>query len=156
MLEDVRWSGDRNDKAATIRRMIPLLPEAERAKVEARFAVFMKTPLAPQMLAALPAPAADAAPDWGLVYHQVQSLRRANREDEASKLLLTVPTDPTLIVSPDDWWTERRQNAYAAMKAGKHTIAYDIVKSSIGLTGNAVKDQSFFAGTAPVQRPENR
>jgi soluble lytic murein transglycosylase len=159
LLEDVRWAGDRNDKAAAIRRMIPLLPETERPKIEARFAVFMKAALAPQMLAALTipaaAPAADGTPataaatevtDWGLVYHKVQSLRRANREDEASKLLLTVPTDPALIVSPDDWWTERRQNAYAAMKAGKQRVAYDIVKSSFGLSGNALKDQSFFAG----------
>jgi soluble lytic murein transglycosylase len=160
LLEDVRWAGDRNDKAAAIRRMIPLLPETERPKIEARFAVFMKAALAPQLLAALTIPASSpaaadgtaatvAAPeatDWGLVYHKVQSLRRANREDEASKLLLTVPTDPALIVSPDDWWTERRQNAYAAMKAGKQRVAYDIVKSSVGLSGNALKDQSFFAG----------
>jgi soluble lytic murein transglycosylase len=60
--------------------------------------------------------------------------------------LLTVPTDPALIVSPDDWWTERRQNAYAAMKAGKQQLAYDIVKSSVGLSATALKDQSFFAG----------
>jgi soluble lytic murein transglycosylase len=155
LLEDVRWSGDRNDKAAAIRRMIPLLPESERAKTEARFAVFMKAALAPQMLSALsitPSAAEAASPvppeatDWGLVYHKVQSLRRANRADEATALLLTVPTDPALIVSPDDWWTERRQNAYAAMKVGKHRVAYDIVKSSVGLSGNAIKDQSFFAG----------
>jgi soluble lytic murein transglycosylase len=148
LMEDVRWSGDRNDKAAAIRRMIPLLPETERAKAEARFAVFMKAALAPQMLAALDAApaAADAPPDWGLVYHKVQALRRANREDEASKLLLTVPTDPALLVSPDDWWTERRQNAYQAMKAGKARIAYDIVKSSAGLGPTALKDQAFFAG----------
>jgi soluble lytic murein transglycosylase len=166
LLEDVRWVGDRNDKAAAIRRMIPLLPETERSKIEARFAVFMKAALAPQMLAALgtsaaagPRPAAGVSvdgavtpfvppetTDWGLVYHQVQSLRRSNREDEASKLLLSVPTDPALIVSPDDWWTERRQNAYAAMKAGKQRVAYDIVKSSVGLSGNALKDQSFYAG----------
>jgi soluble lytic murein transglycosylase len=159
LLEDVRWIGDRNDKAATIRRMIPLLPETERPKIEARFAVFMKAALAPQMMAALTVPSvtpavdgaappvvAAEASDWGLVYHQVQSLRRANREDEASKLLLTVPTDPALIVSPDDWWTERRQNAYAALKAGKQRVAYDIVKSSVGLSGNALKEQSFYAG----------
>ncbi len=158
LLEDVRWIGDRNDKAAAIRRMIPLQPEVERPKIEARFAVFMKAALAPQMMAALTAPATPAAAegaapapapeatDWGFVYHQVQSLRRAKREDEASKLLLTVPTDPALIVSPDDWWTERRQNAYAAMKAGKQRVAYDIVKSSVGLSGNALKEQSFYAG----------
>jgi soluble lytic murein transglycosylase len=160
LLEDVRWAGERNDKAAAIRRMIPLLPETERAKIEARFAVFMKAALAPQMMAALTvapplAPVANGAPtpvppaevtDWGLVYHRVQSLRRSNRAEEATALLLTVPTDPALIVSPDDWWTERRQNAYAAMKAGRHRTAYDIVKSGVGLSGNALKEQSFYAG----------
>ena len=160
LLDDVRWAGERADKAATIRRMIAMQPDAERAKADARFAVFMKMPLTPQLVAALatqttaaagPIGAATstvpaAATDWGLVYHQVQSMRRANRADEAAQLLLTVPTDPALIVSPDDWWTERRQNAYAAMKTGKQQVAYEIVKSSVGLSGNALKDQAFFAG----------
>jgi soluble lytic murein transglycosylase len=147
LMEDVRWSGDRADKAATIRRMIPMLAESERAKAEARFAVFMKATLAPQMLAALATePGADQVTDWGLVYHKVQALRRANREEDASKLLLTVPTDPALIVSPDSWWTERRQNAYQAMKAGKQKIAYDLVRASDGLSPTALKDQTVFAG----------
>jgi soluble lytic murein transglycosylase len=144
LMEEVRWTGERNDRAAIVRRLIPKLSEPERAKAEARLAVFLRVPSAAQMMAALPA---QTAVDWGLVYHQIQTLRRANRHEEAWQMLRTVPTsDGNAIVSPDEWWTERRANAYEALKAGKPRVAYELVKEAGLLSINPAKEQANFAG----------
>ena len=90
----------------------------------------MKVPLARQMIEALPAAAVGQPPDWGLVYHRVQVLRRSDRDEEAWTLLASVPNDASAIATPDDWWVERRANAYQALKAGKPRIAYDLVKDA--------------------------
>ncbi len=146
LLDDIRWEGERNAKAAIIRRLIPKLSAPEQKKAEARLAVFLKATLASQMMEALPVAEAGAATDWGLVYHQIQLKRRLNRDEEAWKLLAGAPTDAALLINPDEWWMERRANAYQAIKAGKPRIAYDIVKDAGALSINPAKEQANFAG----------
>lgn len=143
LMDDSRWTGERNERAAFIRRLIPLLDAPEQAKARARLAVFLRAKDATRLMDALPA---DAKEDWGLVLSRVQMLRRANRDDEAAKLLLGAPTDAEKIVSPDDWWEERRANAYAALEAGKPRLAYDLVRQAGPLTVNPLKEQSFMSG----------
>ncbi len=143
LIDDLRWSADRSERAAFIRRLIPRLSPAEQKKAEARLAVFIRHKSAASMMNALPA---EATTDWGLVFQRIQLLRRANRDDEAAKLLLSAPTDPEKIVSPDDWWEERRLNAYEALDAGKPKLAYDFVHDAGPLTVNPLKEQTFLAG----------
>ncbi len=146
LMSDIRWAAERGDRANLAKRLIPKLSEPEQKKAEARLAVFMKVPLARQMIEALPAPAVGQLPDWGLVYHRVQVLRRSDRDEEAWKLLASVPNDASAIATPDDWWVERRANAYQALKAGKPRIAYDLVKEAGLLSINPAKEQANFAG----------
>ncbi len=146
LMSDIRWAAERGDRAILAKRLIPKLPEPEQKKAEARLAVFMKVPLAKQMIEALPATVAGQPADWGLVYHRVQMLRRADRDEEAWKLLASVPNDPEIVATPDDWWVERRANAYQALKAGKPRVAYDLVKDAGSLTINPAKEQANFAG----------
>lgn len=146
LMSDIRWASERGDRANLAKRLIPKLSEPEQKKAEARLAVFMKVPLARQMIEALPAAAAGQAADWGLVYHRIQVLRRADRDEEAWKLLAAVPNDANIVATPDDWWVERRANAYQALKAGKPRIAYDLVKEAGSLTINPAKEQANFAG----------
>ena len=42
LLNDTRWAGERNERAAVIRRVIALLSEEEKKKAEARLAVFLR------------------------------------------------------------------------------------------------------------------
>lgn len=141
IIDDVRWQGDRKERAAEARRVIALLPEADRGKAEARLSVFMTGGKAqPAGLSS------EGAGDWGLVFHRIQSLRKAGQTDEAAKLLLSAPTDPAKIVSPDEWWVERRANAYEALKRGKAKLAYDLVRDAGPLTVNPLKEQQFMAG----------
>ncbi|CAN0495932.1 unnamed protein product, partial [Phaeothamnion confervicola] len=42
LMDDPRWSADRSDRAAVARRIIPLIGEDDRKKIEARIAVFQR------------------------------------------------------------------------------------------------------------------
>ncbi len=141
IIDDVRWKGDRKERAAFARRVIALLPESDRARAEARLSVFMSGGKAqPSGLSS------GGDKDWGLVFHRIQSLRKAGQVDEAARLLLSAPTEPEQIISPDEWWVERRANAYEALKRGKAKLAYDLVKDAGPLSVNPLKEQQFMAG----------
>ncbi|MGE3230495.1 MAG: transglycosylase SLT domain-containing protein [Hyphomicrobium sp.] len=143
LIDDIRWDGDKSQRAAIVRRVIPLLPEGEQKKARARLAVFLGSKSARKEIEALPA---ERVPDWGLVYHRVQALRRGGKTQEAAKLLLSAPTEEALVVAPDEWWIERRANAYEALNDGNPKLAYALVRDAGPLSANPLKDQSFMAG----------
>jgi soluble lytic murein transglycosylase len=147
LLEDSRWQKDRNDRAQIVRRVLPLLSEPERKQAEARLAIYLRSPQSEQQLAALPSGAdAQADKDWGLAFQRIQLLRRSGKFEQAWQILLAAPKNPSAITSPDAWWEERRLGAYAALKAGKPRIAYDLVRDPGPLTVNPAKDAAFLAG----------
>jgi soluble lytic murein transglycosylase len=138
--EDVRYKVDRVERAAQVKRVIALLPEAQQKTAQARLAVFMRTDKA-----AL-GTGANGKTDWGVVFHKIQQHRRAGRVEEAAKLLRTAPRDPLVLANLDDWWIERRGLAYAALKAGKPKLAYEFASDAGPLGVNALNDQTFMAG----------
>lgn len=154
LVDSVRFSSQRDDRAAIARRVIPLLPEAGQKKAEARLAVFLKAKTADKLLAALPAEA-DGATDWGLAYQRVQHLRSLGKMDEVWKILTALPSDPDKLVSPDDWWMERRAAAYAALRADKPDIAYAVVRDPGPLSVNPLKDATFMAGWLALRHLDN-
>ena len=152
IIDDLRWSGVRNARAQFAKRLIPLLPDVERKKANARLAVFMRSSGAKARLEALPA---SDNPDWGLVFHRIQVLRRAGHATEAAKLLLGAPMDEADTVVPDSWWEERRANAYIALKAGKPKLAFDLVREAGPLSVNPLKEQRFMAGWIALRMLED-
>ena len=118
-------------------------PSDEKKKAEARLAVFLRAKNSEP--AALQAAAARAKTDWGLAVQRAQALRRQKKDEEAWKILLAEP-ESTMHVKPDGWWEERRANAYAALKAGKPKMAYELVRNPGPLSVNAAKDAAFLAG----------
>jgi soluble lytic murein transglycosylase len=142
LLNDSRWTNERNERAAIIRRMLPLLSEPERKAAEARLAVFLRAKNSQTLIAKLPT---TTAPDWGLAVQKAQALRRQNKEEEAWKILLTEPEAPGT-TKPDGWWEERRANAYAALRLGKPKMAYELIREPGPLSINAAKDAAFLAG----------
>ncbi len=143
LIDEVRWASERNSRVAAARRLLPLLGDAEKAKAEARLAVFTSAKNARKLMAALPA---ETAADWGLAYQRVQHLRRLKKNEDAWKILLTAPTDKDQIVSPDGWWLQRRAAAYGALQADKYQIAFDLVRDAGPLSTNPLNDQTFLAG----------
>lgn len=142
LLNDSRWTNERNERAAIIRRMLPLLSEPEKKAAEARLAVFLRAKNSQALIAKLPT---TTAPDWGLAVQKAQALRRQNKEEEAWKILLTEPEAPGTI-KPDGYWEERRANAYAALRLGKPKMAYELIREPGPLSINAAKDAAFLAG----------
>ena len=141
--DDVRWAGNRADRAAFARRIIPLLPAAEQKKATARLAVFNRASNARALMSALPS---GGAGDTGLAFHRIQLLRKAGKIEEAAKIILAIPPDPTKIAVLDEWWAERRELAYGALKMDKMKLAYELVKNAGPLTVNPLKEQTFMAG----------
>ena len=152
LLDDPRWSIDRSERAAVARRIVPLLPEADRKKADARIAVFLRSGNGAALLNAIPA---GSPPDWGLEFQRVQLLRRQEKIEEAAKRLLAVPLDANALVAPDGWWHERRALAFALLRTGKPQLAYDLVKAAGPLTINPLKDQQFQAGWIALAHLKN-
>src|SRR5262245_18980815 len=125
LLSDSRWASERQERAATIRRTIARLSAPEKKKAEARLAVFLRAKNAHQLMAKV-APEALAS-EWGLAVQKAQALRRQDKDEEAWKILLSEP-EATLKVRPDGWWEERSAHAYEAIRGGKDSAAYDIVR----------------------------
>jgi soluble lytic murein transglycosylase len=142
LIDDVRYQNERNERAQLAKRVIPLLSKAEQTKAQARLAVFMGSKGAKHKAL----PTAGKGEDWGVVFHKVQQQRKANKLDEAAKLILTVPTDPNVVVNLDDWWAERQGLAYLALKTGKPKLAYDLVRDAGPLSVNPLNEQQFMAG----------
>lgn len=143
IVDDLRYKAQRASRAAFARRTIALLPEEERARANARLAVFLKQDGAGARIANM---AANAGKDWGLVYHHIQGLRRADRISEAARIMLESPTGDGVLINPDSWWDERRALAYDALKMGKPKLAYDLVAKTAPLSVNPLKEQAFMAG----------
>ena len=143
LVETPRWASQRNARAARVKRLIPLLSKPEQVKAEARLAVFKRSKAATKRMAALPA---ETSADWGLAFQRVDLLRRRNKDEEAWKILLSAPTDPAEIVSPDGWWAQRQAAAYDALRAGKAKIAFELVREAGPLSVNPLNEQTFLAG----------
>ena len=141
--DDVRWAGNRSERAAFARRVIPLLSAAEQKKATARLAVFNRSGNARALMNALPD---DGGKDLGLAFHREQLLRKEGKLAEAAKIILAIPPDPSKIAVLDEWWAERRELAYGALKAGNAQLAYELAKDAGPLSVNPLKEQAFMAG----------
>ncbi len=140
--DDVRWAGNRAERAAFARRMIPLLSAPEQKKASARLAVFTKASNAKALMAAIPADSSDL----GLAFHRAQLLRKDGKIDDAAKIILAIAPDPKKIAVLDEWWAERRQLAYGALKSGNSKLAYRLASDAGPLSVNPLKEQTFMAG----------
>ena len=142
-MDDVRYADNRTERSAFARRIIPLLSAAEQRKATARLAVFNRSGNGRALMDALPQ--GDGS-DLGLVYHRAQLLRKAGKTEDAAKMIMAIPPDPSKIANIDEWWAERRELAYGALKSGNAKLAYELAKEAGPLSVNPLKEQTFMAG----------
>jgi peptidoglycan lytic transglycosylase len=152
LISDVRWRRQKKKRAAIAKRVIPLLSAKEKRKARARLAVFLGSKKSRALIAKLPA---ESLPDWGVVFHRIQALRRSGKTDKAAKLMLGAPTEEAKTVVPDVWWKERQTLAYAILKRGKPKLAYEIVREAGPLTVNSANAQAFMAGWLALRYLKN-
>jgi soluble lytic murein transglycosylase len=140
-MDDIRWRDERKARAAIAKRVVPYLPAEDQKQAPARIGLLMGAKKTVEANAS-----GNGEKDWGDVFHRIQGLRRTGKISEAAKLMVSAPTETAKIVSPDDWWVERRQLAYGALKLKQPKLAYDLVKAAGDLSVNPLKEQTFMAG----------
>jgi peptidoglycan lytic transglycosylase len=129
---------------AEAERIAKLLPESDRKTVAARIAVVKRKHDAGKLLDALPDDA--DKDDIGLLFNRIQYLRRSDHEEDAWKMLLSAPHDPSKLVDLEQWWIERRINCRAALAAHDYEIAYKLAAGHGPLTGDSYREAEFLAG----------
>jgi len=150
LLRNSRWPSTRRQRAAKVRRLIPLQPTpAEQQKTRARLAVYLHSKKAAKLMAALPK---GSEPDWGLEYQRAQLLLRQKKYPAAWRLLLSAPDDAAKLVNPDAWWLLRRRALYAALERGKIKIAYRLAANPGPISVNPRKDAAFMAGWIALRK----
>ena len=122
---------------------------ADQAKLAARLAVYRCAhgtgclAAARKLMAKLPV---DAQHDWGVFFHRALMLRRSGAAQQAWRTMLQATTDPKQAISLDQWWDERRINAYAALYANDLPSAYRLAAEHGPLSVNPLKEAEFTAG----------
>ena len=93
------------------------------ALVKARTAVAGKAANAGKLLDAVPP---GLRSDSSYIYSRAQFLRRAEKAEEAAKLIEGVSRDPDVLVDGDEWWVERRLVARKLLDGGDAKAAYAV------------------------------
>ncbi|MEO1310001.1 MAG: transglycosylase SLT domain-containing protein [Pseudomonadota bacterium] len=129
------------------RRMVDLLPDYAKPGTAARIALLAGDRNGEQLFARLND---RQRLDGGVMHAAVRYARRDEREEEAIRRVLSVPSGAAFARDVDAWWLERRLLARWALKTGLFYDAYALAASH-GLTvaGNgylAYSDAEFFAG----------
>lgn len=78
-------------------------------------------------------------------YARIQYLRRADKFEEATKLMLAAPTDPARI-DGDAWWVERRILSRELLDLGDAKTAYRIAAAHSAESSAPIAEAEFHAG----------
>jgi len=84
--------------------------------------------------------------DPSLQFAQIQKLRRDNKTADAAKAMLEAPRDPAQLVSPDDWWIERRALLRKLLDAGEAKTAFRISAEHSAQSREQRVDAEFHTG----------
>ncbi len=81
-----------------------------------------------------------------LILSEIQKLRRADKINEAAKVMLAAPRDPAKLLDGDEWWTERRVLARRLLDIGNINAAYVICATHSASSNEARIEAEFHAG----------
>jgi len=77
---------------------------------------------------------------------KIRYLRRAERYNEATDLMLKAPHQAAALVDPDAWWIERRILSRELLDLGKPQLAYKLVSAHAAETPTMAAEAEFHAG----------
>ncbi len=142
---DYKYRADRllyKEKVAPAMRYAAQAGPDVLALAKARAAVIADAP-SDKAIAAVPE---TLRKDPGLIFAEVQKLRRADKFLEAAHLMETAPHDPAHLIDGDEWWTERRMLARKLLDDGKVNAAYIMCAMSSAVSPEAKVEAQFHAG----------
>jgi soluble lytic murein transglycosylase len=90
--------------------------------------------------------APESQKDAGYLFTRIAYARKTDQHELAASLLKSAPTDPTVLVDPDEWWTERRIVSRAMLDRGKPQLAYELAANHSAQSAGAIADAEFHAG----------
>lgn len=125
------------------RRMLPLLPDDQRALAEARIALIINASDQATRIAAVPA-ALRAHP--GLAYDRFNRLAQSGDYSDAVTLLTERSADAVALGEPFRWASWRATLARWAMREGRPQQAYDIATRHYLASGEQFADLEWVAG----------
>ncbi len=143
--QDHRFRSDRlfyKEKLAASMRVAALVSPAYVKLAQARNAVANETS-ADKLMNAVPQPLRS---DATYQFARLQQFRRAGKLTEAAAVLDSIPDDPNVVVSGDDWWTERRLLARKLLDAGDAETAFRVAAKHNAESGEARIEAEFHAG----------
>jgi soluble lytic murein transglycosylase len=115
------------------------------AIARARIAVIKKAANAATLLDAVPGDAQQR--DIGYIFSRVQFLRRAEKAEEASDLIMALPSEHSQAVDTDQWWIERRLVARKLLDLDEPRRAYRVARDAAAPSkDNYRAEQQFTAG----------
>ncbi|MDE1174479.1 MAG: transglycosylase SLT domain-containing protein [Parvibaculaceae bacterium] len=138
------WDGDYSDA----RRMVALLGPDEGTLADARVQLMSGSFKAPDALSRVPD---YLRRNGGLLYAQARYERKVGDPDAALPILLTAPTQGHQMVSPADWWVERRIAARQMLVEGRYAEAYKLVSENGLSSGSDFADAEFMSGWIALQ-----
>ena len=77
---------------------------------------------------------------------KIRYLRRAERYNEATDLMLKAPRQASALVDPDAWWVERRILSRELLDLGKSQLAYKLVSAHAAESPTMAAEAEFHAG----------
>lgn len=130
-----------NDRAQSARLLAA--PAGAQSLYKAYAAVAQKSADAPKAIAAV-----DKA--WrtnpAFLFVEIRYLRRAERYEDAAKLMLRAPRQAAALVDPDAWWSERRILSRNLLDLGKPQLAYELAAYHAAETPAMAAEAEFHAG----------
>lgn len=142
--ERLLWDGNYSDA----RRMVAMLGADDGKLAEARIQLMSGNARAPAALSKVPDYLRRNA---GLLYAQARYKRKVGDPDEALPILLTAPAQGHQMVSPADWWVERRIAARQMLVEGRYADAYKLVSENGLTSGSDFADAEFMSGWIALQ-----
>ena len=84
--------------------------------------------------------------DTAYLFTRIEHARRTEQWNLAKKLLLSAPTDPKLLVDPDEWWVERRIVSRKLLELGDYRTAYKLAANHSAASASDKIEAEFHAG----------
>jgi len=145
-LDRILWDGGRKAEAE---RMIPRVSKDWQALARARLALRADSPLAVALVDAVPK---DVLGDPGLAYDRFNYRMRADRYDDAAKLILERSKTAAGLGDPDAWGKRRGDLARVLLRQGEPKLALRVAASHQMSKGNDYVDLEFLAGFIALRK----